>query len=144
MSRALAFLAATGSFVVLTLIYVQMRPGPLIEPVATSPAAIPVGATVSASSAPNPKAPAYLLHDATAPHVPPGSVHDIDLPILEKDITVAAGFVIHAWTFGGQVPGPVIRVHLGDTVRVHLTNRGRDEPLHRFSRQPDGDERSDG
>jgi FtsP/CotA-like multicopper oxidase with cupredoxin domain len=124
MLRPIAFLAATGSVVVLTLIYVQMRPGPLIEPAATSSAAIPVGATTSATSAPNPKAPAYLLRDATAPQVLPGSVHDIDLPILEKDITVAAGFVIHAWTFGGQVPGPVIRVHLGDTVRVHLTNHG--------------------
>jgi nitrite reductase (NO-forming) len=124
MSRAIAFLAATGSFVVLTLIYVQMRPGPLIEPAAASPAAISVGATTLATSAPNPKAPAYLLRDSTAPQVLPGSVHDIDLPILEKDITVATGFVVHAWTFGGQVPGPVIRVHLGDTVRVHLTNRG--------------------
>jgi nitrite reductase (NO-forming) len=37
---------------------------------------------------------------------------------------VAKGFVVHAWTFGGTVPGPTIRVHLGDTVRVHLTNNG--------------------
>ena len=35
-----------------------------------------------------------------------GTVHDIDLPIIEKDITVAEGFVVHAWTFGGTVPGP--------------------------------------
>ena len=42
-----------------------------------------------------------------------GKVHDIDLPIIEKDITVAEGFVVHAWTFGGTVPGPTIRVHLG-------------------------------
>ena len=55
----------------------------------------------------------------------PGQVHDIDLPIIEKDVTVAEGFVVHAWTFGGTVPGPTIRVHLGDTVNVHLTNRGR-------------------
>jgi nitrite reductase (NO-forming) len=54
----------------------------------------------------------------------PGTVHDIDLPIIETDVTVAKGFVVHAWTFGGTVPGPTIRVHLGDTVRVHLTNRG--------------------
>ncbi len=29
---------------------------------------------------------------------------------------------MHVWTFGGTVPGPTIRVHLGDTVNVHLTN----------------------
>ncbi len=92
-----------------------------------------VGASASASPAPaqpaalaapvaDPAAPPYVLRDATAPAVLPGTVHDIDFPIIDKDITVAAGFVVHAWTFGGTVPGPTIRVHLGDTVRVHLTN----------------------
>ena len=32
--------------------------------------------------------------------------------------------MVQAWTFGGQVPGPTIRVHLGDTVNVDLTNEG--------------------
>jgi len=89
---------------------------------AASPAAsAPLAA---ATNAPDPNAPAYVLHDATAPAVMAGTVHDIDLPIIEKDITVATGYVVHAWTFGGTVPGPTIRVHLGDTVRVHLTNEG--------------------
>ena len=72
----------------------------------------------------DPNAPAYVLRDAAGPAVLPGTVHDIDLPIIETDITVAKGFVVHAWTFGGTVPGPVLRVHLGDTVHVHLTNNG--------------------
>jgi nitrite reductase (NO-forming) len=72
----------------------------------------------------DPSAPKYTLFDATAPAILPGTVHDIDMPIIDKDITVAEGFVVHAWTFGGQVPGPTIRVHLGDTVNVHLTNQG--------------------
>jgi nitrite reductase (NO-forming) len=71
----------------------------------------------------DPNAPAYILRDPFAPAVLPGTVHDVDFPIIEKDITVAAGFVVHAWTFGGTVPGPTIRVHLGDTVRVHLINQ---------------------
>ncbi len=83
-------------------------------------------ATPMSGAAPvaDPNAPAYLLRDPTAPPVVAGTVHDVDLPIIEKDITVAKGFVVHAWTFGGTVPGPVIRVHLGDTVNVHLTNQG--------------------
>jgi len=72
----------------------------------------------------DPNAPAYVLYDPVAPKLLAGTVHDIDLPIIEKDITVAEGFVVHAWTFGGTVPGPAIRVHLGDTVKVHLTNQG--------------------
>ena len=82
-----------------------------------------VGGTTTAPVA-DPAAPPYELFDATAPKVLAGTVHDIDLPIIDKDITVAEGFVVHAWTFGGQVPGPTIRVHLGDTVNVHLTNQG--------------------
>ncbi len=85
----------------------------------------PVAAgSAGAAPAADPAAPAYLLRDAAAPALLTGTVHDIDLPIIDRDITVAKGFVVRAWTFGGTVPGPTIRVHLGDTVRVHLTNKG--------------------
>ena len=89
------------------------------------PSAAPV-TTGAAGAAPvaDPNAPAYVLRDARAPKVLDGRTHDIDLPIIETDVTVAEGFVVHAWTFGGTVPGPTIRVHLGDTLNVHLTNRG--------------------
>jgi len=85
----------------------------------------PASAAPVANAAPSadPNASAYVLRDAIAPAVLPGTVHDVDFPIIEKDMTVAKGFVVHVWTFGGTVPGPVIRVHLGDTVRVHLTNQ---------------------
>jgi nitrite reductase (NO-forming) len=86
--------------------------------------AAPGTAGAAASPQPDPNAAPYRLRDASAPVVMSGNVHDIDLPIIEQDMTVAAGYVVHAWTFGGTVPGPVIRVHLGDTVNVHLTNRG--------------------
>jgi nitrite reductase (NO-forming) len=92
----------------------------------SAPAPAASGAPATAAGAPvaDPAAPAYVLRDAAAPAVLAGTVHDVDLPIVDKDITVATGFVVHAWTFGGTVPGPTIRVHLGDTVRVHLTNSG--------------------
>ncbi len=88
-------------------------------PAASSMPGVAVGEPVA-----DPAAPPYELRDAAAPALLTGTVHDIDLPIIDKDITVAEGFVVHAWTFGGTVPGPTIRVHLGDTVRVHLTNKG--------------------
>jgi nitrite reductase (NO-forming) len=92
---------------------------------APAPSAAPTtGTPAAATPVEDPNAPPYVLRDATAPQVMPGTVHDVDLPIIETDVTVAKGFVVHAWTFGGTVPGPTIRVHLGDTVRVHLTNRG--------------------
>ena len=91
---------------------------------AASPAASATTGTAAAAPVADPNAPAYLLRDPAAPSVLAGTSHDIDLPIIERDITVAKGFVVHAWTFGGTVPGPTIRVHLGDTVRVHLSNQG--------------------
>ncbi len=70
----------------------------------------------------DPNAPAPVTYDATAPALLPGTVHDIDLVMTEEPMTVAPGFVQQVWTFGGTVPGPVIRVKVGDTVRVHLKN----------------------
>ena len=89
-----------------------------------TPGAPSAPAGAAAAPVADPNAPAYVLRDATAPTLLAGTVHDIDLPMIERDITVAKGFVVHAWTFGGTVPGPTIRVHLGDTVRVHLSNQG--------------------
>ena len=90
---------------------------PGMSPAPTNPS------TAAAAPVADPNAPKYTLFDATAPAVLSGTVHDVDFPIIEKDMTVADGFVVHVWTFGGQVPGPTLRVHLGDTVRVHLTNQ---------------------
>ncbi|HWP62289.1 MAG TPA: multicopper oxidase domain-containing protein [Candidatus Binatia bacterium] len=70
----------------------------------------------------DPNAPPYELYDATAPALLPGDVHDIDLVIEEKTMTVAPGYVVGVWTFGGTVPGPTIRVKVGDTIRIHLKN----------------------
>ena len=81
-------------------------------------------------TAPDPNAPAYTLYDATAPAALPGTEHDFDLVIEEKDITVAPGYVVRAWTFNGAVPGPAIRVKVGDTIRVHLKNPATNQLPH--------------
>ena len=64
------------------------------------------------------------------PQLLPGDVHDIDLVITESKMTVAPGFVQAVWTFGGTVPGPVIRVKVGDTIRVHLKNPATNQLPH--------------
>ena len=70
----------------------------------------------------DPDAPAYTLFDPAAPALLSGRTHDIELVIEEKPMTVAAGFVQQVWTFNGTVPGPAIRVKVGDTIRVTLKN----------------------
>jgi nitrite reductase (NO-forming) len=78
----------------------------------------------------DPNAPEYKLYDAAAPAARSGTTHDIELVTEEKDMTVAPGFVQRVWTFNGTVPGPVIRVRVGDTVRIRLKNPANSQAPH--------------
>jgi nitrite reductase (NO-forming) len=78
----------------------------------------------------DPNAPAYIPKDATAPARLSGTTHDIDLVMNEKLMTVAKGFQQAVWTFGDSVPGPVIRVRVGDLVRIHLINPATNKMPH--------------
>jgi nitrite reductase (NO-forming) len=51
-----------------------------------------------------------------------GDLIEVEMVIEEKLMTVAEGYQQMVWTFNGQLPGPVIRTQVGDTVRVHLVN----------------------
>ncbi len=94
--------------------------------VAGAPAATPKpnegGPAPDTAVVADPNAPPPVTYDATAPAVLHGVVHDIDMVMTEQPMTVATGFVQTVWTFNGTVPGPVIRVKVGDTIRVHLKN----------------------
>ena len=85
----------------------QAMPGMSAAP---SPAAT-TAAAAAATIAPDPSAATYQVYDPLAPALLPGTVHDVDFPIIDADLTVAPGYVVHTWTFGGTVPGPTIHVH---------------------------------
>jgi nitrite reductase (NO-forming) len=70
----------------------------------------------------DPNAPPPVTHDARAPGLMEGELHEFELVMTERQMTVAPGFVQNVWTFGDTVPGPVIRVKVGDTIRVRLVN----------------------
>lgn len=46
----------------------------------------------------------------------------VDLETKEVNGQLADGTTYTYWTFNGQVPGPFVRVRVGDTVEVHLKN----------------------
>jgi nitrite reductase (NO-forming) len=90
-----------------------------VTQVGNSPA-ISAGMNMSTAADPN-----------ATPHLPPadpviatrvGNVVTVNLTTEPKDIEIAPGVIFHAWTFSGHVPGPVIRVTEGDTVKVSVTN----------------------
>jgi nitrite reductase (NO-forming) len=45
------------------------------------------------------------------------------LPIKDATIEIAKGITYRGWTFGGTVPGPVIRARVGDRVRITVLNQ---------------------
>jgi nitrite reductase (NO-forming) len=50
-------------------------------------------------------------------------LHRIRLEMSHQAVTISPGVRYAAWTFGGAVPGPTLRVRQGDTVAFTLVNR---------------------
>src|SRR5581483_5387717 len=88
----------------------------------------PIGPTKApsgnaAQAAASPTAMASSDHGALPPLDPnPNKV--IVLEAKDALIEAAAGVKVSAWSFGGTVPGPVVRVRQGDTIDFTLRNRG--------------------
>jgi len=68
-----------------------------------------------------------LNMDAVLKPTGPEAMKEIRLDTTHKVIEIAPGVKFSAWTFGDQVPGPVVRVRVGDRVKFSMTNRS-DEP----------------
>ncbi|HVS97690.1 MAG TPA: copper-containing nitrite reductase [Puia sp.] len=70
----------------------------------------------------------YNAELAHAPSVPPAPTFGhpekviVHLEVVEKVMQLADGVNYTYWTFGGSVPGPMIRVTAGDEVEMHLSN----------------------
>jgi nitrite reductase (NO-forming) len=60
--------------------------------------------------------------DATAPATSEARIKEFRIPMTHETIEIADGRTYEGWTFGGTVPGPVLRVRQGDTVRITLVN----------------------
>jgi nitrite reductase (NO-forming) len=80
----------------------------------TPEAAAPAADAVNVSHAPD---------DIPAPlgDRPPQTVR-VDLEAVEVNGVLANGTTYNYWTFNGTVPGPFLRVRVGDTVELHLKN----------------------
>jgi nitrite reductase (NO-forming) len=64
---------------------------------------------------------------ARSPEAPaplPGTVHNVTMHIVEKELEVAPGVKQTMWTFDGEVPGPVYRGEVGDTFNFTIVNSG--------------------
>lgn len=53
----------------------------------------------------------------------PGEVREFELVAAPASLTLADAQPLNVWAYNGQVPGPTLRIRLGDTLRVRFTNR---------------------
>jgi nitrite reductase (NO-forming) len=89
--------------------------------------AVPAGSAAQASLAPAKAVAAKTIaRPATAVAAPldraaPTTVR-VDLETQEVVAEIEKGETFTYWTFGGSVPGPMVRVRVGDTVELHLKN----------------------
>src|SRR2546426_7843571 len=71
--------------------------------------------------APAPRA-TQPVYDARLSPASAAPVKEFRIPIRDATVEIAKGVTYKSWTFGGTVPGPVIRVREGDLVRIRLVN----------------------
>lgn len=67
---------------------------------------------------------AFVRFDPALPPLPPGGTQHLRWTTSEVPVRISADTVVAAWTFEGNVPGPVVHTRVGDTVEFTFTNRG--------------------
>ena len=64
-----------------------------------------------------------LSFDATLQPLDPNPTKTVRLDASNRLIELAPGMKYAAWTLGDQVPGPTVRVRVGDKIQFSMTNR---------------------
>ena len=74
---------------------------------------------------PKPKGKLAAVYDASLPILDPNPAKTLVIDVLDKDVEVAAGIHMPAWTYDGVLPGKVVRVRQGDTIDFTLRNKAQ-------------------
>ena len=68
---------------------------------------------------------AYRRFDPTLPALPAERTQRLHFHAREVPVRISADTVVAAWTFEGNIPGPVVHCRVGDTIEFTLTNEGQ-------------------
>ena len=79
-------------------------------------------AKIDAAAAPSAD---FKPYDPNLAPAPGGTVHNIEMHAIEKEIEVAPGVTQMMWTFDGKVPGTILRGKVGDVFNITLYNDGK-------------------
>jgi len=75
------------------------------------------------STPPAPDLVAELANAYPETATPDGKLIEVEIVAAETTIELIDGKPLRVWAYNGTVPGPTLRVRLGDTLRVKLTNK---------------------
>jgi nitrite reductase (NO-forming) len=88
--------------------------------IALGSAATPSLERIDFGASPRATSPTY---DASIAPASDARIREFVIPMTEDTIQIAKDVKYQGWTFGGTVPGPVLRVREGDLVRVTVVNK---------------------
>lgn len=74
-------------------------------------------------------APPFLPEHTQIDHSPPKNIQ-VTMTVVEREVEIAPGVKIHAPSFNGSVPGPVIVAHQNDYVQLTLVNPATNTLIH--------------
>src|SRR5262249_26575126 len=118
-SAALAIIggAVVAAFLLVALVIALIGPGLPARSTTSNTASSQTTAKIAAKNVP-----AHKPFDPHAPATPSGAVVNVTLVAMQRLISITPDVGYQAWTFNGTVPGPVIRVRQGQTIRFTLQN----------------------
>jgi FtsP/CotA-like multicopper oxidase with cupredoxin domain len=74
----------------------------------------------------SPKLRAHLVDEFTGAYgaeiKPSGNILEMDMVAKQSEVEIFNGVKTKVWSYNGQVPGPEIRLKLGDTLKLNFTN----------------------
>ena len=66
----------------------------------------------------------YQRYDPALPPLPKERTQRLDWRSQEIPVRIGPDLVVAGWTFEGNIPGPIVRCRVGDTIDFTLTNDG--------------------
>ncbi|MEP6691906.1 MAG: multicopper oxidase domain-containing protein [Gemmatimonadaceae bacterium] len=82
------------------------------------------GSSATASTASGSAAAPYRRFDPALPPLSRERTLKLQWTARELPVRISPTAIVAAWTFEGDIPGPIVHCRLGDTIEFTLTNRG--------------------
>lgn len=139
-SETVTFDSLTGNAQFICTVPGHAAAGMVLDVTVTDPAASAAEPTADAATAAHPApsggeyasvdpsavpADGWVPFDPRLEPAPDATIHRVTFDMTETVIEVAPGVTQELWTFGDQVPGPVLRGKIGDIFEVTIVNKGQ-------------------